>query len=84
MRSLNFSDIAPGRTRKDFKLFVEKKVGINAVPKREVNLLYVHQGGHGTRKTRNLVINFSRQGKHRELGTTQGKFGQHREFSKFP
>ena len=25
------------------------------------------QGGHGTGKTRNLAVNFSRQGKHREL-----------------
>ena len=43
------------------------------------------QGGHGTGKTGNLVINFSRQGKHMgNLGTTQGKFENHREFSKFP
>ena len=42
MRSLTFSDIAPGRTRKGFKLFVEKKVGVSAAPKSEVNLLCVH------------------------------------------
>ena len=41
----------------------------------------VKQGGHGTGKTGNLVITFSRQGKHREFcfGTgknfeTQGKY----------
>ena len=27
------------------------------------------QGGHGTGKTGNLVVNFSRWGKHREFGT---------------
>ena len=26
-----------------------------------------YQGGHGTGKTGNLAVNFSRQGKHREL-----------------
>ena len=28
----------------------------------------IFTGGHGTGKTGNLVINFSRQGKHREFG----------------
>ena len=32
----------------------------------------------------NLVINFSRQGKHREFRHNTGKIGQHRKFSKFP
>ena len=27
----------------------------------------LHQGGHGTGKTGNLAVNFSRQGKHREF-----------------
>ena len=31
------------------------------------------QGGHGTGKTGNLVINFSRQGKHREFRYNTGK-----------
>ena len=31
------------------------------------------QGGHGTGKTRNLVLTFSRQGKHREFGSDTGK-----------
>ena len=30
-------------------------------------LLYLSQGGHGTGKTGNLTVNFSRQGKHREF-----------------
>ena len=41
------------------------------------------QGGHGTGKTGNLAVNFSRQGKHREFSKfnffTQGKLWQHRE-----
>ena len=43
------------------------------------------QGGYGTVKTGNLVVNFSRQGKHgefKEFNKTQGKhreFGQGRE-----
>ena len=28
---------------------------------------YIQQGGHGTGKTWNLAVNFSRQGKHREF-----------------
>ena len=28
--------------------------------------MYYNQGGHGTGKTGNLAVNFSRQGKHRE------------------
>ena len=36
-----------------------------------------NQGGHGTGNTGNLVITFSRQGNTGNLGTTQGKFGQH-------
>ena len=31
------------------------------------------QGGHGTGKTGNLTIDFSRQGKHREFGYNTGK-----------
>ena len=31
------------------------------------NLIPVVQGGHGTGKTGNLAVNFSRQGKHREF-----------------
>ena len=41
----------------------------------------VRQGGHGTGKTGNLVLTFSRQGKHREFcfdtgknSETQGKY----------
>ena len=44
----------------------------------------LHQGGHGTGKTGNLAVNFSRQGKYREFSklifytgkivATQGKF----------
>ena len=41
------------------------------------------QGGHSTRKTGNLDVNFSRQAKHREFGECnffrQGKLWQHRE-----
>ena len=33
----------------------------------------VDQGGHGTGKTGNLVISFSRQGKHREFKSNTGK-----------
>ena len=39
-----------------------------------VNLLpLLYQGGHGTGKTGNLVLNFSRQGKHREFCFDTGK-----------
>ena len=31
------------------------------------------QGGHDTGKTGNLVLTFSRQGKHREFGSDTGK-----------
>ena len=31
------------------------------------------KGGHGTGKTGNLVLTFSRQGKHREFGSDTGK-----------
>ena len=31
------------------------------------------QGGHGTAKTGNLVLSFSRQGKHREFCSDTGK-----------
>ena len=46
---------------------------------RPVNLLYahlqsVHQSGHGTGKTGNLVINFPDRENTGNLGTTQGKF----------
>ena len=33
----------------------------------------LNQGGHGTGKTGNLVLTFSRQGKHREIGSDTGK-----------
>ena len=46
-----------------------------------VSVIILRQGGHGTGKTGNLVLSFSRQGKHREFccGTgrnieTQGKY----------
>ena len=42
------------------------------------------QGGHGKGKTGNLVINFPDMENTRNLDTTQGKFGKHREFVKFP
>ena len=32
-----------------------------------------HQGGHGTGKTGNLTLTFSRQGKHREFCCDTGK-----------
>ena len=32
-----------------------------------------NQGGHGTGKTGNLVLTFSRQGKHREFSSDTGK-----------
>ena len=35
--------------------------------------VYPVQGGHGTGKTGNLVLNFSRQGKHREFCSDTGK-----------
>ena len=35
--------------------------------------LYLKQGGHGTGKTGNLILNFSRQGKHREFCFDTGK-----------
>ena len=34
---------------------------------------YILQGGHGTGKTGNLVLTFSRQGKHREFCFDTGK-----------
>ena len=33
----------------------------------------MYQGGHGTGKTGNLILNFSRQGKHREFCFDTGK-----------
>ena len=36
-------------------------------------LCVARQGGHGTGKTGNLVLTFSRQGKHREFGFGTGK-----------
>ena len=38
-----------------------------------VKLALSSQGGHGTGKTRNLVLTFSRQGKHREFCFDTGK-----------
>ena len=37
------------------------------------NCYYTGQGGHGTGKTGNLVLTFSRQGKHREFCFDTGK-----------
>ena len=37
------------------------------------NLICREQGGHGTGKTGNLVLTFSRQGKHREFCSDTGK-----------
>ena len=34
----------------------------------------LEQGGHGTGKTGNLVLTFSRQGKHREFCSDKEKF----------
>ena len=34
---------------------------------------YQVQGGHGTEKTENLVLTFSRQGKHGEFSSDMGK-----------
>ena len=36
-------------------------------------IAYLLQGGHGTGKTGNLVLTFSRQGKHREFCSDTGK-----------
>ena len=36
--------------------------------------VYPVQGGHGTGKTGNLVLTFSRQGKHREFCSDTEKF----------
>ena len=44
----------------------------NPQPQAKQNLLQL-QGGHGTGKTGNLVLTFSRQGKHREFGFDTGK-----------
>ena len=44
---------------------------INALNATKVRLII--QGGHGTGKTGNLVLTFSRQGKHRELCSNTGK-----------
>ena len=33
----------------------------------EEEITFHNQGGHGTEKTGNLAVNFSRQGKHREF-----------------
>ena len=34
---------------------------------RDGSVPFLSQGGHGTGKTENLAVNFSRQGKHREF-----------------
>ena len=39
----------------------------------DVDLDLQKQGGHGTGKTGNLVLTFSRQGKHREFCCNTGK-----------
>ena len=41
--------------------------GILANNRLTTNNLVLVQGGHGTGKTGNLAVNFSRQGKHREF-----------------
>ena len=33
----------------------------------DILLLFLRQGGHGTGKTGNLAVNFSKQGKHMEF-----------------
>ena len=38
-----------------------------------INRCFLEQGGHGTGKTGNLVLTFSRQGKHREFCSDTGK-----------
>ena len=38
-----------------------------------VFVIKYEQGGHGTGKTGNLVLTFSRQGKHREFCSDTGK-----------
>ena len=40
---------------------------------RKSNDVELNQGGHGTGKTGNLVLTFSRQGKHREFCCNTGK-----------
>ena len=45
--------------------YLTKGMGIGAT---QCKILFRHiQGGHGTGKTGNLAVNFSRQGKHREF-----------------
>ena len=47
-----------------------------SVPRKELFVeaeVLIGQGGHGTGKTGNLVLNFSRQGKHREFCCNTGK-----------
>ena len=39
------------------------------------------QGGHGTGKTGNLEVHFSRQGKHREFAKNIKNMVLHREFN---
>ena len=54
-------------------LYAIKDMQLNCVLViREWAVLF-HQGGHGTGKTGNLVLTFSRQGKHREFGSDTGK-----------
>ena len=43
-----------------------------------------HQGGHGTEKTGNLIINFSRQGKHRQFRYKTGKNWTRQGFFQIP
>ena len=64
------------------KLKQKKTNDTDICPAREVfHLVYpfecsysISQGGHGTGKTGNLVITFSRQGKHREFRYNTGNF----------
>ena len=37
------------------------------ISQKDTKVVVVKQGGHGTGKTGNLAVNFSRQGKHREF-----------------
>ena len=46
----------------------EQAIFLNEIPMVNFHIQLVNnQGGHGTGKTGNLAVNFSRQGKHREF-----------------
>ena len=48
----------------------------------DVVTAHIHQGCHGTGKTGNLKVHFSRQGKHREFAKNIKNMFLHREFAK--